>query len=47
MMLEPGSAVIRKWYAEMGNKEIKELEAKYRYRRKVGAGLKPVAPTKQ
>ena len=47
MMLEPGIEVIRKWYAEMGNKEIKELEAKYRYRRKVGAGLKPVPPTKQ
>jgi hypothetical protein len=31
MMLEPGIAVIRKWYADLGNKELKELEAKYRY----------------
>lgn len=27
----PGIEETRKWYAEMGNKELKELEAKYRY----------------
>jgi len=27
----PGIEETRKWYAEIGNKELKELEAKYRY----------------
>ena len=31
MMLEPGIEETRKWYADLGNKEFKELEAKYRY----------------
>ena len=27
----PGIEDTRKWYADLGNKELKELEAKYRY----------------
>jgi 2-methylisocitrate lyase-like PEP mutase family enzyme len=27
----PGIEETRKWYADLGNKELKELEAKYRY----------------
>jgi len=27
----PGIDETRKWYSELGNKELKELEAKYRF----------------